>query len=165
MIYTVANHMKEIQTTLLYLFKENQILLAMKKRGFGAGNYNGIGGKLEPGETVEHAMLRETMEEINVTPTNYQKHGVLRFDMYVKGEHVLEDVHVFTTTEFAGEPCETEEMRPSWFDLKQIPWEQMYPTDKMWLPWLIKNRGSLNGFFKFSGGLEAKLVDYHLETK
>ena len=74
-------------------------------------------------------------------------------------------MHVFTATEFAGEPCETEEMRPSWFDLKQIPWEQMYPTDKMWLPWLIENRGSLNGFFKFSGGLEAKLVDYHLETK
>ena len=60
--------MKKIQTTLLFLLKENQILLGMKKRGFGAGKYNGIGGKLEPDETVEQAMVRETQEEIGVTP-------------------------------------------------------------------------------------------------
>lgn len=39
--------MKKKETTLLLLRKENEILLAMKKRGFGTGKYNGVGGKIE----------------------------------------------------------------------------------------------------------------------
>lgn len=58
--------MKQLETTLLLLRKGNEILLAMKKRDFGVGKYNGIGGKLEENETPEMAMLRETKEEINV---------------------------------------------------------------------------------------------------
>ena len=58
--------MKKLQTTLLFLLKDKQILLAEKKRGFGVGKYNGIGGKLEPGETLTQTMIRETQEEIVV---------------------------------------------------------------------------------------------------
>ena len=56
--------MKILETTLLLLRKDNEILLAKKKRGFGEGKYNGVGGKLEDGETPEEAMIRETEEEI-----------------------------------------------------------------------------------------------------
>ncbi len=157
--------MKKIQTTLLFLLKENQILLGMKKRGFGAGKYNGIGGKLEPDETVEQAMVRETQEEIGVTPTKYQKHGVLDFDMYYKGEHVLEVVHIFTATEFDGEPQESDEMRPTWFMLDKIPLDQMYQTDAKWLPLVLEKRGYFEGLFRFTGDLEAKLVEQKLELK
>jgi 8-oxo-dGTP diphosphatase/8-oxo-dGTP diphosphatase/2-hydroxy-dATP diphosphatase len=38
--------MEKMQTTLLLGLKDNKLLLAMKKRGFGAGKYNGVGGKL-----------------------------------------------------------------------------------------------------------------------
>ena len=41
--------MEKIETTLCILKKENQILLAMKKRGFGTGKYNGVGEKIENG--------------------------------------------------------------------------------------------------------------------
>ena len=157
--------MKTLQTTLLYLLRANQVLLAMKKRGFGVGKYNGVGGKLEVGETVEQAMIRETQEEIGVTPVNYQKHGILQFDMYYKGEHVLEDVHVFTATEFNGEPCESEEMRPTWFAVDKLPLHKMYQTDKIWLPLLLAKRGSLMGSFKFSDDLDSKLVDYKLKVE
>lgn len=37
--------------TLCYLLKDDQVLLAMKKRGFGEGKWNGPGGKVEKGET------------------------------------------------------------------------------------------------------------------
>ena len=40
------------QTTLLFLRKDNHILLAMKKRGFGINKWNGAGGKVEEGETI-----------------------------------------------------------------------------------------------------------------
>ena len=54
------------QTTLCLLVKEQEILLAMKKRGFGAGKWNGYGGKPEPGEDLASAAVRETAEEIGV---------------------------------------------------------------------------------------------------
>ena len=75
-----------LETTLCLLKKDNEILLAMKKRGFGEGKYNGVGGKIENGETPEEAMLRETQEEISVTPTKYEKVGFLEFDEYYKGK-------------------------------------------------------------------------------
>ncbi len=49
----------DTRRTLLFLRKNNHILLAMKKRGFGADRWNGVGGKLEPGETIEQALVRE----------------------------------------------------------------------------------------------------------
>ena len=48
----------------------------MKKRGFGSGKYNGIGGKIEKGEIPDEAMIRETKEEIKVTPIKYEKVGI-----------------------------------------------------------------------------------------
>jgi 8-oxo-dGTP pyrophosphatase MutT (NUDIX family) len=47
------------QMTLGYLVRGDEVLMAMKKRGFGVGKWNGTGGKLQPGETVEEAMIRE----------------------------------------------------------------------------------------------------------
>ena len=75
-----------METTLCLLKKENKILLAMKKKGFGEGKYNGVGGKLEENETPEEAMIRETQEEICVTPTEYEKVGVISFDEFYKGK-------------------------------------------------------------------------------
>jgi 8-oxo-dGTP pyrophosphatase MutT (NUDIX family) len=40
----------------------------MKKRGFGNGKYNGFGGKVENGETIQQAAIRETIEESGLTP-------------------------------------------------------------------------------------------------
>ena len=54
-------------TTLCFLQTETDLLLAMKKRGFGAGKLNGIGGKVQGDETPEQALVREAFEEIEVT--------------------------------------------------------------------------------------------------
>jgi ADP-ribose pyrophosphatase YjhB (NUDIX family) len=67
------------QVTILFLLKDNSILLAMKKRGFGQGRWNGVGGKLNLGESVEAAAIRETQEEINVEPKKIDKVAVIDF--------------------------------------------------------------------------------------
>lgn len=126
--------------TLLFLIKNNQILLAMKKRGFGEGRWNGVGGKCEPGETLEQAIIRETQEEIFVTPISPQKVAELTFDQYFKGEHVLMRGHVYLTTEWQGEPTESEEMAPKWFSLGSIPYESMWPDDPYWLPQVLDGK-------------------------
>jgi 8-oxo-dGTP pyrophosphatase MutT (NUDIX family) len=41
-----------------------EILLGMKKRGFGAGKWNGFGGKLEENESNEAAAKRSTFGNI-----------------------------------------------------------------------------------------------------
>ncbi|MDO8590857.1 MAG: NUDIX domain-containing protein, partial [bacterium] len=53
-------------TTLCFLVRDDEVLLAMKKRGFGVGKFNGVGGKVTAGESVLEAMIREAKEEIRV---------------------------------------------------------------------------------------------------
>ena len=68
-------------TTLCLLVREGEVLLAMKKRGFGAGRWNGVGGKCLPGETIEQATVREAEEEIGVkiNPVHLEKVATLSF--------------------------------------------------------------------------------------
>ena len=49
--------------TLVFLREDCRVLLGMKKRGFGAGKWNGFGGKIETGETITEAAVREVKEE------------------------------------------------------------------------------------------------------
>ena len=140
--------MNRIETTLLLIMTEKEILLAMKKRGFGKGKYNGVGGKIEFNETPEEAMIRETKEEIFVTPINYDKVGVIEFIEFIKGEKTSLVFHLFTCTKWSGEPKESEEMKPQWFDLNKIPYDQMFDDDKHWLPYVLNGK-KINGFFEF----------------
>jgi len=127
--------------TLLFLRKDDQILLAMKKRGFGANRFNGVGGKLDPGETIEQALVRECQEEIEVTPKKYQK--VAEHDFIGKNDDSSNwnmYVHAYLCYEWEGEPTETEEMKPEWFKLSEIPYENMWQDDEYWLPQVLEGR-------------------------
>ena len=68
---------------LCFVIRDGQILLIRKKRGLGAGKINGPGGRLEAGETAEQAAIRETQEEIGVTPTGLDHAGELFFQLVV----------------------------------------------------------------------------------
>ena len=65
--------------TLCFVLREGQILLIEKKRGLEAGKVNGPGGRIEPGETPEQAAIRETQEEIGITPLRIGWAGELHF--------------------------------------------------------------------------------------
>lgn len=140
--------MERLETTLCLLKKENQILLAMKKRGFGTGKYNGVGGKIEENETPDQAMIRETEEEINVTPTKYEKVGEIEFDEYYKGNKQNLVFHLYLAYEWIGEPSESDEMSPKWFDIEEIPYDSMFPDDKYWLPLIIEGT-KIRAYFEF----------------
>lgn len=128
------------ECTLCFLVKEDKILLAMKKRGFGKGKWNGIGGKVKEGENVEQALVRETFEEIGVKPMNFKKVAVLDFLFPEAPEDINwnQQVNVFLVEEWEGEPTESEEMKPQWFSVDKLPFESMWNDDPLWLPRVLK---------------------------
>jgi mutator protein MutT len=140
--------MTEKVCTLLFLIRDDEVLLAMKKRGFGADRYNGVGGKIDPGETIEQALVRECQEEIEVTPTHYWKVAEHDFTQKESKSPWRMYVHVYLCDEWEGEPVETEEMAPEWFKVTNVPYDAMWQDDVLWLPQVLTGE-KLTGIFTF----------------
>ncbi len=128
------------QSTLCFLRKDGMVLLAMKKRSFGEGLWNGPGGKIDPGETPEAAAVRELKEEILVdaTESDLQPAGFLHFRS--ETEKFNWNVNVFALRQWTGDPQESEEMRPQWFAENEIPFDTMWPDDRHWLPYVLSGK-------------------------
>uniref|UniRef100_A0A8C6YN90 Oxidized purine nucleoside triphosphate hydrolase n=1 Tax=Nothoprocta perdicaria TaxID=30464 RepID=A0A8C6YN90_NOTPE len=92
--------------TLVLVVQPPRVLLGMKKRGFGAGLWNGFGGKVQPGESIEEAARRELLEESGLTVDTLQKMGQITFEFV--GSSELMEVHIFRADDFHGEPKESE---------------------------------------------------------
>ncbi|KAL1278467.1 hypothetical protein QQF64_025140 [Cirrhinus molitorella] len=144
--------------TLVLVVQPGRVLLGMKKRGFGAGKWNGFGGKVQPGETIEQAARRELLEESGLTVDILHKIGNIKFEFI--GETELLDVHIFRADTYKGEPTESDEMRPQWFDIDKIPFSQMWADDVLWFPLLLQKKKFL-GYFKFHG--HEVIVEHKLE--
>jgi len=128
------------QATLCFLIKDEQILLAMKKRGFAAGKWNGAGGKPKPEDkNIKATAKRETSEETTVMPKKLKKVAVLNFYFEVQTDW-NQQVIVFVTDNWSGIPKETEEMAPKWFNLNEIPYDQMWDDDVLWLPKVLDGK-------------------------
>lgn len=67
-------------TTLCLIHEHPRLLLGMKKRGFGAGRWNGFGGKVQEGESIEEAARREMKEEADIEVDMLDKRGLIEFE-------------------------------------------------------------------------------------
>ena len=137
----------EIHATLMFIVKDGRILLIEKKRGLGAGKINGPGGKIDPGETPLQSVIRETQEELLITPLGVRKLGELWFAMSDCPDILC---HVFRGDDHEGEPTETDEAVPVWTPLDKIPYSRMWEDDRHWLP-LLLDETTFHGRFTFDG--------------
>ncbi|MFA5841818.1 MAG: 8-oxo-dGTP diphosphatase [Candidatus Paceibacterota bacterium] len=135
--------------TLCIVHQHPRVLLGMKKRGFGMGRWNGFGGKVEYGETVEMAARREVKEEAGIEVAGLEKAGIIEFEF--QGNPETLEVHIFRSDNFYGNPTEGDEMKPRWFNIDSIPFENMWPDDVHWFP-LFLGKKKFVGRFLFGKG-------------
>ena len=146
------------QVSLCFPLRGSQISLAMKKRGFGANRWNGYGGKPEEGDSsVEDTAIRELFQESGIIVKKKALKKVSEIEFFFTQKPEWDQcVHTYFIYEWEGEPQETEEMRPQWFDIGSIPYGEMWPEDKLWLPRVILGE-------KIKGKIYFKDLEGHAE--
>ncbi len=143
------------QATNCFLIDENgKVLLAMKKRGFGVGKWNGVGGKVQEGERPDETAAREVKEEIGVTVKTDDLVKVAEIDYSNEDPNWGMFVHVFIAKEWKGKPEESEEMKPEWFDEEDISFGEAWPDLVHWLPRILAGEKlKANFLYKADGEL------------
>lgn len=145
-----------IQATVCYIIKDNSVLLIKKKRGVGAGKYNGPGGKIKNNETVMEAAIREVQEEVGVTPLNAK---IIGFNKFSFDDKPLMDVFVIAANDYVGTLKETDEAEPIWFKISEMPFENMWADDIYWMQLMFSGRKFM-GIFDFNKQTEK--INYHI---
>jgi 8-oxo-dGTP diphosphatase len=115
-----------------------QVLLGRKKKGLGQGNIVGLGGKLEPGESAVDAAVREIEEEsgLVVAASALVPLGVLTY-LFPHREAWSQQSSVFVCREWTGTPRGSAELDPEWFDVSELPVDQMWDDARHWLPGVL----------------------------
>ena len=90
-----------------------------------------------------------------------EKRGILHFKFVGKRFDILEDGIVFAISDFEGEAYETDEMMPKWFHKNEIPYDQMWPGDRFWMPHFLDGK-NFEGFFSFGEG--NSLLDHRVDV-
>ena len=141
--------------TLCILRKGDDLLMGLKKLRLGAGYYNGFGGKLEAGETLEECIVREVKEESSLDLLEFEKRGIITFETV---DH-LNEVHIYEGVSWSGEPIESDEMTPIWLKIEDLPYEKMWESDKVWHPYFFK-REFFDGWLIFDKNHQ--VLDYEV---
>jgi len=136
------------KVTLCYIFNEkSEVLLQKKARGFGVGNWNGPGGKVDAGETPEEGAIREVWEETGIKISKPEKAGVIEF-VFIDNHDDNNYTHVFRALEWEGEPVDKGEGELRWFKIDEIPLAKMWDDDQYWLPGVLQG-GKVHKRFYF----------------
>jgi len=118
-----------------------EVLLGFKKAGFGAGKWVGLGGKVEPGESLAQAAAREVAEEsgLVVAPADLAHLATLTF-RFPSRPAWDQTADVFVTGRFSGVAAESAEVAPRWFATGALPYDRMWDDARYWLPRVLAGR-------------------------
>ena len=148
--------------TLVYLLDNDSILLGLKKRGIGEGKWNGFGGKvhINEGETIVEGAIREVEEEcgIIVQKSGLRYTGTIDFEFIGSLDHY--EVHVFESRHFSGDVIESDEMRPKWFSISDIPYNNMWLDKIYWHPVWLQGK-KFKAYFLYEG--HDNIVKYKID--
>ncbi len=137
--------------TLSIIIEDGKICLWEKKRWFAKWILNGMWWKVDPGENIAQAMVREIKEEINidVKESDLQKVWLIHFTIATDPDNNAH-IHLYKVNNYSGTPIEIEEIRPFWCNLDAIPYDKMWDDDKIWLPRILNWETDIEYEFKFN---------------
>jgi 8-oxo-dGTP diphosphatase len=149
---------KPVIGTLGYILSPDgeQVLLVHRNGRPGdhhLGKYNGLGGKMEPGEDVQTCMVREIQEEAGITCVGMTLRGPINWSGFGPGgEDWLG--FIFLITAFKGTPnTENEEGELAWHQLAKISSLPMWEGDRFFLPLVFdKDPRPFHGHMPYQGG-------------
>lgn len=144
--------MKTIAATLCYIRSKGRTLMMHRNKKEGdvhRGKWNGLGGKLDAGESPDECVVREIREESGLTLLDPRLRGVLTFPAFKPGEDWL--VFVYTATRFEGEVGACAEGDLEWVPDERVASLPLWEGDQIFLPWLEKDR-FFSGKFVYRGG-------------
>lgn len=117
-----------------------QLLLGLKKRGFGAGRYNGFGGKLQHNETTHQAAKRELHEECGLLTQHLDDIGVIVQRFVDRPDKLPLVIHVMQCRQWEGDVVESDEMAPVWVEESEVPYERMWADDRYWYGYVFRGQ-------------------------
>jgi 8-oxo-dGTP diphosphatase len=121
-----------------------------------AGKWNGLGGKMEAGETPEECIIREILEESGLTVQNPILRGVITFPGFANDEDWY--AFLFTADEFTGSLIDSPEGVLKWIPDDELLSLNLWEGDRIFLPWLDKP-GFFSAKFVYK---DQQLVDHHV---
>ena len=127
--------------TLCYVKRAGKTLMLHRSKranDIHEGKWNGLGGKIHPGETPEECVIREVREESGLFIQNPLLRGILTFPAFKDEEDWY--VYVFTANDFKGKLVESEEGRLEWIEDSKVPKLPLWEGDPIFLKWLSEGR-------------------------
>jgi 8-oxo-dGTP diphosphatase len=126
-----------ICATLCYVKKDGKTLMLhriKKKNDPHQGKWNGLGGKMEEGETPEECVIREVKEESGLWIENPSLRAILTFPKFDETHDWL--VFLFVAHEFSGQITESHEGHLEWIPDHQLLQLSLWEGDRLFLKWL-----------------------------
>jgi len=145
--------------TLCYVKQSGKTLMihrVKKANDVHQGKWNGLGGKLEPGESPEECVIREVREESGLIIHNPVLKGILTFPLFANDEDWY--AFVFVATQFEGILVDSNEGELAWIDDDKLLSLPLWEGDLMFLPYLDEE-GFFSGKFVYKDG---RLIDHNM---
>lgn len=148
--------------TLCYVKHNGHTLMlhrVKKQNDMHAGKWNGLGGKLDAGETPEACVIREVWEESGLQIRNPRLRGVLTFPAFANDEDWY--AFLFTATEFEGALIDSAEGVLRWVPDGELLALNLWEGDRVFIPWLDQPHFFSGKFVYKAGKLEGYEVVFY----
>ncbi len=129
--------------TLCYVIdkKNNSTLMIYrnkKQNDYHEGKWNGLGGKLEQGESPEDCAIREIKEESGLTVKSVKMKGFITFPLFDGNDDWY--VFLFTADDFEGKLIDSPEGHLEWIPNDRLTEINLWEGDKIFIPWLFEDK-------------------------
>lgn len=130
------------QGVMVYVQKDDRLLFLVRNKENDTVHKQGmllsIGGKVEEGESLKDAAIREAQEEAGITLGSLELRGVLYFRKFGTEVHDWVDF-LYVCKEFSGTPRTGNEGSFVWKEIAEIDTLNIYEQDKVFLDLMLKH--------------------------